>query len=104
VTSKAIGIPLRRSPPPRSTGLGVGAQHRHVLMLATSSLDQTVRLWQLGHSDWAGAACALVNRNLSLAEWEQFAPDRPYERTCPDTPAGEGAPPVAQYELAPLIE
>jgi len=46
------------------------------------------------------SGCHLVNRNLSLIEWDQVAPGLPYERTCPDLPAGEGAPrdaPAARY-------
>ena len=39
-------------------------------------------------------------RNLSMSEWRQFAPDQPYERTCPDLPSGNGAPqdaPAAEF-------
>jgi hypothetical protein len=35
-----------------------------------------------------------------MDEWNQFLPDTPYERTCADLPAGQGAPPdapVAEY-------
>jgi hypothetical protein len=42
----------------------------------------------------------LVDRNLSLAEWNQYASGIAYERTCPALPSGEGAPrdaPVARY-------
>jgi len=44
--------------------------------------------------------CLQVERNLTQAEWDQFAGDRLYQRTCPDLPVGEGAPddaPDAQY-------
>jgi hypothetical protein len=74
-------------------------------LLVTAGTDQTVRLWDLRwwdrpSSDWAKAGCRVVNRNLSRAEWEQFAGDLPYQRTCPKLPAGEGASDdarVAQY-------
>jgi hypothetical protein len=59
-----------------------------------------VLLWDLQFDDWLGAGCGLVNRNLSMTEWEQLLPGRPYERTCPGLPAGTGAPggaPTAQY-------
>jgi hypothetical protein len=43
-------------------------------------------------ADWAEDGCSLVNRNLSQAEWNQFAGERPYQRTCPALPSGQGAP------------
>jgi WD40 repeat protein len=64
-------------------------------LLASAGADQTVRLWNLSFTQWVKAGCGLVNRNLSMTEWEHFAPGKPYERTCPDTPSGEGAPPDA---------
>ena len=61
-------------------------------LLATSSADQTARLWNLDFTSWLTAGCKTVNRNLSESEWNQIAPGIPYERTCPDLPAGPGAP------------
>jgi hypothetical protein len=63
--------------------------------LATTSDDRTVRLWNLFFDDWVAVGCKLVNRNLSMSEWTHLLPEVPYERTCPDLPAGEGAPPDA---------
>jgi WD40 repeat protein len=37
---------------------------------------------------WVDRACATAGRNLSLADWEQYFPNLPYERTCPQWPAG----------------
>ena len=58
-----------------------------------------VRLWDLGL--WSAAVgCRSVGRNLSLAEWQQFLPGRPYQRTCAEFPSGPGAPssaPAAPY-------
>jgi WD40 repeat protein len=68
--------------------------------LATAGGDQTVRLWNPSFSSWLSYGCRLVNRNLSMSEWNDLAPDLPYERTCPDAPAGSGAPadaPAAEY-------
>jgi hypothetical protein len=48
----------------------------------------------------AWIACKIVNRNLSEVEWKRFIPSLPYQRTCPELPAGKGAPidaPVASY-------
>jgi hypothetical protein len=69
-------------------------------LLATGSVDKTVRLWNPSFKSWLSVGCQLVNRNLSMAEWKQLLPDTPYERTCPNLPAGQGAPrdaPNAQY-------
>jgi WD40 repeat protein/DNA-binding SARP family transcriptional activator len=35
---------------------------------------------------WQDRACAIAGRNLSLAEWEEYFPNAPYERTCPQWP------------------
>jgi WD40 repeat protein/energy-coupling factor transporter ATP-binding protein EcfA2 len=69
-------------------------------LLATASGDETARLWDPFFDDWMAVGCKLVNRNLSLTEWNQLLPSLPYERTCPDLPAGAGAPsdaPAARY-------
>jgi hypothetical protein len=69
-------------------------------LLATSSGDATARLWNPSFHDWVTVGCKLVNRNLSMTEWNQLLPGIPYERTCPDLPAGQDAPPdapAAQY-------
>jgi WD40 repeat protein len=69
-------------------------------LLATASADGTARLWDPNFTSWVAAGCKLVNRNLSMAEWDRLLPGRPYERTCPKLPAGQGAPgdaPAARY-------
>jgi WD40 repeat protein len=69
-------------------------------LLATGSSDATGQLWNPFFHDWVRAGCTLVHRNLSMAEWTQLLPDTSYERTCPDLPAGAGAParaPAAGY-------
>jgi hypothetical protein len=69
-------------------------------LLATASADTTVRLWDPFFHDWVTVGCKLVNRNLSMTEWNQLLPGIPYERTCPDLPAGQDVPPdapAAQY-------
>jgi energy-coupling factor transporter ATP-binding protein EcfA2 len=69
-------------------------------LLATAGADRTVRLWNPFFNDWRAVGCKLVNRNLSMVEWDELLPGIPYERTCPDLSAGQGAPPdarAAQY-------
>jgi WD40 repeat protein len=60
--------------------------------LASASEDMTVRIWPL----WTAAAdylCGRVWRNLSNEEWRLYIGEGiPYERTCPNLPAGAGAP------------
>jgi hypothetical protein len=68
-------------------------------LLATTSADQTVRLWDSKFTSWLASGCALVKRNLSLVEWNQLLAGVPYDRTCPDLPAGQGAPPDAPAAL-----
>jgi WD40 repeat protein len=64
--------------------------------LASASDDRTVVLWDLRLDSWQASACQIANRNLTQAEWDQFiGADIPYERTCPDLPAGEDVPPAA---------
>jgi hypothetical protein len=69
-------------------------------LLATASRDSTARMWNPSFDSWMPVGCRLVNRNLSMDEWNQLLPGVPYGRTCPDLPAGQGAPadaPAAKY-------
>jgi WD40 repeat protein len=69
-------------------------------VLATASADGTARLWRPDFASWVAFGCKMVNRNLSMAEWEQLAPSLGYQRTCPALPPGEGAArdaPAARY-------
>lgn len=69
--------------------------------LASASEDHTVRIWNLTVDAWVAAACKIANRNLSRVEWDRYiGSDTGYERTCPNYPAGRGAPedaPPATY-------
>lgn len=60
--------------------------------VASASWDGTARLWDWDFSAWAEVGCALLNRNMTMDEWENLLPDLPYERTCPGLPSGLGAP------------
>jgi len=69
-------------------------------LLATAGGDGTARVWNPWFTSWVEYGCALVNRNLSMTEWNQSLQGRPYERTCPELPSGDGAPanaPVSRY-------
>ncbi len=72
--------------------------------LGTVGANGAVRLWDLRfhewQPEWQAVGCRLVRRNLSLTEWQQFLPGRPYQRTCAEFPSGPGAPspaPAATY-------
>jgi WD40 repeat protein/energy-coupling factor transporter ATP-binding protein EcfA2 len=57
--------------------------------LASGSWDRTIGLWDVDLASWQAHACALTNRNLGRAEWEQLLERTlPYEPTCPDLPPG----------------
>jgi WD40 repeat protein len=51
-------------------------------VLATPSFDGTTSVWQLSPARWLAAACAVVGRDLTKAEWTQHLGDRAYRRTC----------------------
>jgi WD40 repeat protein len=57
--------------------------------LASGGSDGAVVLWDLRLDSWRQRACAIANRNLTQAEWDQFiGSEQPYRRTCPDVPPG----------------
>jgi WD40 repeat protein len=61
--------------------------------LASGSQDQTIILRDVSFESWKTRACSIVNRNLTLGEWNQFIGlNIPYECTCLNLPPGEGAP------------
>jgi WD40 repeat protein len=39
-------------------------------------------VWDVDPESWKRRACALANRTLTRAEWEEFLPGRPYEPAC----------------------
>jgi hypothetical protein len=42
------------------------------------------RRWSLDPMEWVRQACAVVGRDLTSDEWNQYLPDRPYRPTCTD--------------------
>ncbi len=51
--------------------------------LATASADNTARLWTPDFASWLEFGCGMVNRNLTMAEWNLLAPNLAHQRTCP---------------------
>jgi WD40 repeat protein/energy-coupling factor transporter ATP-binding protein EcfA2 len=45
--------------------------------------------WDLRYETWRRAACRVVQRNLTRAEWHRYLAPLPYEPTCPELPIME---------------
>ncbi len=56
--------------------------------IATLTPSTGVRLWSVAPERMLEQACEVAGRNLTEQEWDEAMPNRPYERTCPDLPAG----------------
>ncbi|NET15917.1 MAG: WD40 repeat domain-containing protein [Okeania sp. SIO1H6] len=54
--------------------------------LTTFSTDDITRVWLLKSEDLITEACTRLTRNLSLEEWQQYLPNEPYRKTCPNLP------------------
>jgi WD40 repeat protein len=59
-------------------------------LLFSGSVDGTVRDWQGAQLPSSFAAlraqvCSFLGAGLSRAEWSVYAPDIPYQQTCPRT-------------------
>ena len=60
--------------------------------LASGSDDYTIYLWDVDPASWMERGCAIANRNMTQAEWNEYMPaDTPYHLTCPGLPPGVGA-------------
>ncbi|MGA2826890.1 MAG: WD40 repeat domain-containing protein [Streptosporangiaceae bacterium] len=52
--------------------------------LASGSLDDTVRLWDVAYVvDTVPYLCASAQRSLTRTEWAQYAPGPAYQNVCP---------------------
>ena len=70
--------------------------------LASASADGTIRHVIVSAEELSELVCRTVLRNLTLAEWRQFVgAETAYERTCPNLPPGEGAPPDPAFGATP---
>lgn len=77
------GIPL----PDRASGATV-AYLPDGAGLLVSAVDGRTWTVDTRTSNWVDRACRIAGRNLTHNEWKQFFPNRPYEVTCRQWPAG----------------
>ena len=52
--------------------------------LIALSGDAPGRRWPMQPDAWLRQVCAVVGRDFTRVEWEQYLPGRPYEPTCSD--------------------
>jgi WD40 repeat protein len=55
--------------------------------LLSSGADGSLRLWTVPSESLALEICAVVGRNLTHAEWQQYFPNKPYRPTCTEWPS-----------------
>jgi WD40 repeat protein len=58
-------------------------------LAATSGEGAPIQVWETDPDAWVEEVCRRAGRDLTRAEWEQYITWKPYERTCPQWPAGE---------------
>jgi WD40 repeat protein len=56
-------------------------------MFSEAEFDDPL-LWDVDPAHWQTSACRIAGRNLTQAEWHQYLPNRPYQATCREWPAG----------------
>jgi WD40 repeat protein len=66
---------------------------------ATAGWDGVVGLWDLRVSTLIENGCRLAARNFSQVEWDRFFAGQPYHSTCPELPAGVGAPSASPSDV-----
>ena len=59
-------------------------------LIVSGSIDGTVRLWQgvmlpPSFAQVRQQVCSFLGAGLSPAEWDQYAPNIPYQQPCPRT-------------------
>ena len=50
--------------------------------------DYMIFIWDVDEESWIQRLCRIAGRNFTQAEWQNYLDGRPYERTCPQYPAG----------------
>ncbi len=86
----------------RDTVQGIAFVPPFGMITVSPNAERPAFLWDFSFERLAQRACAVANRNLTQAEWDEAHPDgKDYVRHCPDLPSGDGAPddaPAAEYK------
>ena len=77
--------------PGHSRGPKAVASSATASLVATSSWDGEILLWNLDPQRWVEDTCRMANRNLSCVEWQAVEGARAWRATCPGLPAPEPA-------------
>ena len=79
-TGTAIGGPLP-GPGPDDHWLAAyfTPDDRHVFVVSETGSGW---VWDVDPSDWEAMACRIAGRSMTLEEWQELLPDRPYHATC----------------------
>lgn len=54
--------------------------------IANLGESRVIQIWNIHLQDWQNFACQIANRNLTPAEWQNYLPGIPYQKTCPENP------------------
>lgn len=63
----------------RRAAIDLSADGRRLLLIHG---DGQGAIYDVDPESWAQRACVIANRTLTLAEWEEFLPGRPYQPAC----------------------
>jgi WD40 repeat protein len=79
---KAIGEPVRRN----TVGLRSLSFSADASKVATAGMDWVAGVWDATPAGWLEQICQKAGRNLTNAEWQQYAAGVPYVKSCPNLP------------------
>jgi len=79
---KAIGEPVRRN----TFGLHSLSFSADASKIATAGMDWVAGVWDATPDGWLAQICQKAGRNLTNAEWQQYARGVPYVKSCPNLP------------------
>jgi WD40 repeat protein/DNA-binding SARP family transcriptional activator/energy-coupling factor transporter ATP-binding protein EcfA2 len=78
-TGTVIAGPLPGPSSQEAVTASFTSQGRNVVVVSATG---SAWRWDVDPSDWETRACELAGHSLTLQEWQQFLPDRPYHATC----------------------
>jgi WD40 repeat protein len=90
-TQQPIGVPfpIKNVVGDNGDGFGFPVAVNNLGTLFSDGESNAPVLWDVDPNHWQTIACTIAGRNLSHAEWNTYLPNRSYQRTCPQWPAGE---------------